>query len=392
MEPGELKIITAEEHLPYERPPLSKTFLAGEEETIEELLINEPEWYKEHGIDIRRNTRIVEADLRNRHLVAESGERIPFTKMIAATGANPIKFDFASAVSHEDDIYYLRSGEDSKRLRSRAQEVETVAVIGGGFIGMETAATLAEKGLKVSLIYRENRLMEPFFTPEMSTFFENRYKANGVDLWSGKNVRAFGGDDKLAYIKLTTHEEIPADISIVGIGVEPNVDMFENTGLAIQNGIVVNKYLESNMTGIYAAGDVANYYDLLFDKRRRVEHWQMAIDHARHIAQDIFSTKRRRRHFITVPYFYSKVFDLKYEFWGDPTGAEQIIQRGDVRQGNFSVLWLRFGRLIGTFLMNATERERELLPTLIRERRQLPSFVFEDESRSLEELAEQFTY
>lgn len=146
------------------------------------------------------------------------------------------------------------------------------------------------------------------------------------------------------------------------------------------------------MAGVYAAGDVANYYDLLYDKRRRVEHWQMAIDHAEHIARDIFSTKRRRRHFITVPYYFSDIFDMSYEFWGDTSGAEQVIHRGDIRSGKFSVLWLRYGRLIAIFLTNATERERELLPTLIRERRQLPSFVFEDETRSLEELAEQFTY
>lgn len=355
-------------------------------------MINTPDWYKEQGIDIRRNTRIVEADLRNRHLIAESGERIPFTKMIVATGARPRRFDFASALKLDDDAYYLRSAEDARRLRQRAQEVEKVAVIGGGFIGMEVAATLAQRGLKVSMIYRDDRLMSAFFTPQISRFFERYYQERGVELWPGKNVRAFGGEDKLTYIKLTTHEEVPADICVVGIGVEPNVEMFADTGLHTQDGVVVNKYLESNMAGIYAAGDVANYYDLLFDKRRRIEHWQVAIDHAVHIARDIFSTKRRRRHFVTVPYFFSDVFDLSYEFWGDPTGAEQIIHRGRPEDGNFSVLWLRYGRLIGTFLMNATERERELLPTLIRERRQLPSFVFEDESRSLEELAEQFTY
>lgn len=389
IEPGQVKIITAENSLPYERPPLSKSFLT-EEKSFEEILINSAEFYAENKIDVRLKTRIVEIDLRNRHLVAESGERIPFNKLVIATGSRPKKFDFASATL--EGIYYLRSVDDARRISEAAQTAQTAAVIGGGFIGMETAASLAMRGLRVSLIYREERLMQNFFTPQISHFFERLYEKNGVALWPNKNVRAFGGDDHVTYVKLTTHEEVPADMVVAGIGAQPNIELFRDIGLHIDEGIVVNKYLESNMSGIYAAGDVAQYYDMLFDKRPRMEHWQSAVEQARHVAIDIFSNKRRRHHFSQVPYIFSDIFDVSYEFWGDTHYADQIIHRGDIGKKDFAVLWLRENRLIGTFLMGATDEERGLLPTLIRERRQLPQFIFEDQTRSLTELARQFTY
>lgn len=368
VESGQVTIVSAEDHVPYDRPPLSKDFLAGET-AVEDILINPPAFYEEHGINLLLNTSVKSVNLRNRMLIAESGEMIGFDKLIIATGSRLKKLDIPGADA--EGIYYLRSIEHAKAISRARENNGRVVVIGGGYIGMETSAVFKQDGLEVHLVFPDQRLMEDFYTPDMSSFFENYYQDQGIIFHKGtKPARFVTNNGRISAVELEDSSTIETDFVVVGIGVEPRVDLFEQTGIPIDNGIIVNKYLETNRAGIYAAGDVANYYDIIFDKRRRLEHWQNAVDQGRHVAADIMSNKRKRRdHFVSIPYFFSDIFDLSYEFWGDTDRAEEVVYRGRPSDEDFMAFWLRYNRMIGAFVMNGSDEAREYIPTWIRERR-----------------------
>jgi 3-phenylpropionate/trans-cinnamate dioxygenase ferredoxin reductase component len=165
--------------------------------------------------------------------------------------------------------------------------------------------------------------------------------------------------------------------------VEPRTELFVDTPLRIGDGIIVNKYLETNMTGVYAAGDVANYYDALFDKRRRLEHWDSAVQQSQHVVHDMMSRKKQRQFYMYIPYYFSDVFDLSYEFWGDIAAANMVVHRGAVDSGSFSVWWLQNNQLVAGLTLNRPDEEREIIPEWIQMRPLLQPDVLADESQPL---------
>jgi len=242
---------------------------------------------------------------------------------------------------------------------------------------------MKQRGLDVTMAYRDERIWKNFFTPEMSAWFEQYYEARGVVLRPGSRLAALrgqGASGPVEAVVLADGAELAADLVIVGIGVEPVVDLFEGTGLKIHNGIEVNEFLETGVPGVYAAGDVANYYDPLFEKRRRVEHWDNAGAQGEYLARKLAGTHEQ---FLHVPYFFSDVFDLSYEFWGDLAGADRVATRGQIQGGAFSTWWLREGRLVAAFVLDRPDEERELAQQWIRERAQVPAGVLDDEAHSL---------
>jgi NADPH-dependent 2,4-dienoyl-CoA reductase/sulfur reductase-like enzyme len=371
IEPGELAMVSADNTLPYDRPSLSKGYLAGEKDT-DDILINPPAFYEKNGIRVFLNTRVTRVDLGERRLYGDTDETIQFNKLLIATGSLVRKL--AIPGSELSGIYYLRYVNQSDRIKANMQHAEHVVVIGGGYIGMEVASVLAAKNIQVSMVFPEKRLMERFFTPQMSAFFQAYYEERGVTFWPETQPAAFVGDNgHVVRVRLNTGQEIPTDFVVAGIGVEPATGLFEDTGLHLDHGIVVNKYLETNRDDVFAAGDVANYYDVLFQKRRRIEHWDNAVQQARHAARMMTVPSHiHPEEFMHLRYFFSDVFDLSYEFWGDTEAAEQVIHRGDVNGGSFSVWWLNAEqRLDAAFVMNRPDEERELAPQWIRARQEL---------------------
>jgi NADPH-dependent 2,4-dienoyl-CoA reductase/sulfur reductase-like enzyme len=184
-------------------------------------------------------------------------------------------------------------------------------------------------------------------------------------------------------VVLESGHELRADLVVAGIGVEPVVDIFRDTDVRVDNGIVVNEYLETGINAIYAAGDVANYYDVLFQKQRRTEHWDNAVSQGQHVAH-VLSGKREP--FVHVPYFFSDEFDLSYEFWGDTEGADQIAYRGQVEKGTFSVWWLREGCVRAAFVLNRPDEEREMAPKWIEECKRVDRTQLVNEGLSLSEV------
>lgn len=362
--PGKLCILSAESKVPYERPPLSKDFLAGEK-SADDILINKPEFYEKHKIDIRLNSRVWQADLTQKQLYTADNEIIGFEKLLIATGARPRHLDVPGA--DLDGIFYLRRMGDAQRIREMAKTAEHAVVIGGSFIGMEVSSVLQDAGVKVTMVFPEEHVWQSFFTPQMSAFFENYYRDRGVTMMPQAEVVGFEGENgRLNRVVLNTGTRLLTDMVVAGIGVQANTELFADNGLhLIGGGISVNRFLETNLPHIYAAGDVAYYNDVLFERARRIEHWDNARAQGQHAIKNMMGVREPFRH---VPYFFSDVFDLSYEFWGDTTEAAHVVNRGEMEDGRFSVWWLgEDGRLLAAFVMNRPDEERELAPQWIRD-------------------------
>ncbi len=360
---GDLAIISGDDALPYERPPLSKSFLAGTD-SEETVLINESGFYPNNSIDVKLNTRISTIDPDGKRLRTDSGDEFSFEKLILATGAEVRRLEIPGASS--ENVFYLRSLGDSKRIRDRATSAKRAVVVGGGFIAMEVASVLAGRGIETTMIVRDNRIWKAFFTPEMSAFFEKYYIDRDVRLIKENGIAAIEHDSTA---RLTNGQTVDYDLLVAGVGVRPVTALATQAKLKVENGIIVNEFLETGNPSIMAAGDVANYPDLLFgNKRRRVEHWDNAVSQGQYVARALAGD---REPFVHVPYFFSDVFDLSYEFWGDPSEADRIVHRGDLHTNSFSVWWLHDSRLVAAFAMNRPDEEREVAPELIRSKQNL---------------------
>lgn len=380
---GELTIVSADTSIPYERPPLSKSFLAGKE-TETSIRISPEDFYRENGVQVNLNCEISTVDAARRRLVSKTGEEFAFEKLVIATGARPRALQAVGA--NLRNVRYLRSLDDSRAIRESAQKMKRVAVIGGGFIGMEVAAVLAQAQIEVTLLLNEDRIWKRLFSSQMSDFFESYYGARGVRIVKNAAVRELRGDGAVNSIVLARGETVGCDMVVAGIGVLPATDMLAGSGIETGDGVAVNEYLETNHQNIYAAGDVANYPDMIFGKRRRVEHWDNAVSQGQYCARALTGDRTPFKH---VPYFFSDVFDLSYEYWGDSSGAEQTVHRGDLSSKSFSVWWLRQSRVVAAFVMSRPDEEREAAPKWIEGGQQVSAAVLQDASQSIPAAATQ---
>jgi NADPH-dependent 2,4-dienoyl-CoA reductase/sulfur reductase-like enzyme len=351
---GELGIISADSAVPYERPPLSKTFLAGKDDE-QSVLINPDSFYRDHGIGIHLNTHVDRIDAKDKRITAR-GQEFRFEKLILATGATPRTLNIPGA--NHDNVLYLRSMADSARLRDALNNAKKVAVLGSGFIGMEVASQSAQKDRDTTMVFPGDRVWKNFFTPEMSRFFQKYYEERGVRLSSGSKAESI----EAGQVSLSTGKKLDADLVVAGIGVTPVIDLAQSAGIGVENGIRVDEFLKTNAADIYAAGDVANYHDLIFGKQRRVEHWDNAVKQGQYLARHLSGNPEP---FKNIPYFFSDVFDLSYEFWGDTTGADRTEYKGDLTSSSFSTWWFKGDKVVAAFAMNRPDAEREKASQLL---------------------------
>jgi NADPH-dependent 2,4-dienoyl-CoA reductase/sulfur reductase-like enzyme len=348
VKPGELAIVSADSALPYERPPLSKSVLAGKDNE-QTVLISPEDFYRDHGIEVHLNTKVDSIDLSGKKLVGDSAQ-FQFENLIIATGAQPRTLNVSGADS--DRVLYLRSLGDSVHLRDRLKSAKEVLVVGSGFIGMEVASQSAQQGRNTTMVFPEERVWKSFFAPPMSQFFEKYYQDRGVQILPAVKIECIRGGS----VQLSNGRTVDADLVVAGVGVTPVTTIAEAAGIQVDNGIVVNEFLQTSAANVYAAGDVANYQDVLFGKRRRVEHWDNAVKHGQYVARRLSGNTDR---FENIPYFFSDIFDLSYEFWGDTSGAERAEYKGDVHSTSFSAWWFKGSRVIAAFVMNRPNAERE---------------------------------
>jgi len=371
---GDLAIITDDEAIPYERPPLSKDFLAGEE-NYEDIQINSADFYRNNGIDIFLYTRVNQINTTNKTVKTDHKDTFHYEKLLLATGSRAVELDLQG--SKHPLIKYLRTIEDARSIRNALDKANKVVIVGGGYIGMETAASLTQDGHQVTMVFPEDYMMERLFTVELSKFFEQLYHKQGIKLMKGCAVKRFNhiSEDRVQAI-LSDGQALDADLIVVGIGAEPNLSITKDTPIEVDDGVIVNNRLETSVKDIYAAGDIANFYDSIFEKRRRIEHWQNAVDMGTYAAREMLGVAQDD--FQTLRYFFSDIFDLSYEFWGDMSEANNIIHIGDFEEHRIGVWWMMSNRIVASLLINRPDEEREKAQDWIYRKNTIDPAVFEE--------------
>jgi 3-phenylpropionate/trans-cinnamate dioxygenase ferredoxin reductase subunit len=346
-------LLSADTAPPYHRPPLSKRVLRGEAEP-ESALVEPAEWYAAQDVELRLETRVEALELDARELRVAGGDRLGFDRLVIASGAWPRVLDVPGAGL--DGVCTLRTLDDARSLRDRARAASRAVVVGTGFIGLETAASMRSIGTEVTLVATGRPLFGSLGAPPFSDHLVEVYSAQGVDLRADDGVEAFLGDGRLRGVRLTSGEELDAELGIVGVGVEPLTGWLEGSGLQLENGVVVDERYATSADGVFAAGDVAAFYDPVFGRRRRIEHWSNANLHGAQLGRILAGGDDR---YDVVSAFFTELFGTTYRVFGDPEGTEELAQEGDLADGAAVIRYLREGRMIAALLTGQTE-EREI--------------------------------
>jgi NADPH-dependent 2,4-dienoyl-CoA reductase/sulfur reductase-like enzyme len=355
-------LISADSDPPYHRPPLSKRVLRGEQEP-EESLVEPGEWYAEQGADLRLGTHVESLDLDSLELRLAGGERLGFGRLVIASGAWPRRLDVPGGTL--DGVHTLRTLGDARGLRDSAAAAERAVVVGTGFIGLETAASMRSIGVDVTLVASGHELFGALAAPPFSEHLARVYTDGGVTLLLGEGVEAFLGEERLSGVRLTSGEELPADLAVVGVGVDPLTGWLDGSGLEVDNGVVVDEKYATSAEGVYAVGDVAAFYDPVFGRRRRIEHWSNANYQGTQLGGILAG---RDGGYDIVSAFFTELFGTTYRVFGDTTGADELVQEGDFAEGAAVLHYLSGGRRIAALLTGQTEERENELKEAIRER------------------------
>ncbi|MFS8477440.1 MAG: FAD-dependent oxidoreductase [Micromonosporaceae bacterium] len=359
--PGRVVLIGEEAERPYERPPLSKGLLLGTADR-DTVYVHAEGWYAEHDVDLRTGTRVVDVDRGARQVLLADGERIGYDKLLLATGSSPRRLDVPGA--DLDGVRYLRTLPDSDRIGRALADGARVVVVGAGWIGLEIAAAGRQRGAHVTVVEVADLPLRRVLGPQLARVFADLHRRHGVVFHFNSGVREFRGDGRVASVVLTDGTELPADAVVVGVGITPNVDLAERAGLAVDNGVVVDESLRTSDPDIYAAGDVANAYHPVLDRRLRVEHWSAALTGGPAAARAMLG---QQVSYDRLPYFYTDQYDLGMEYIGhaDPDGYDSVVFRGDPTAGDnpeFIAFWLADGRVLAGMNVNVWDVVDQIEP------------------------------
>ncbi len=337
---GDITILGDEPQLPYRRPPLSKTYLAGEA-TEESLYQMKAPILERNAIRYRGDGRVVGIDRAQRAVHLENGERLSYDKLVLTTGgrARPLALPGAEA----PNVHLLRTVADVDAIREDLASARRVVIIGGGFIGLEAAAVARKLGLEVTVLEGLPRVLARVTAPETSAFFEQAHRAHGVDVRTGAQVTGLLGSPTVDRVQLADGEELPADVVIVGIGLIPNTELAAEAGLDVDNGIVVDEFGRSSDPDILAAGDCTNHPNRFYGRRIRLESVNNALEQARTVSATIMGEESP---YDSVPWFWSDQYDLKLQMVGLSEGYERCVLRGDMASRRFALFYLKDGVII----------------------------------------------
>lgn len=361
---GTVTLVGSESQLPYHRPPLSKKFLKDAKMPVAKLLHFDDKWYAKHKIELRLDT-IVRSFNAERHLaVLANGETIEFRKACLATGSRPALPPVAGA--NLGNVFYLRTFRDALAIREMASAQKDVVVVGGGFIAAEASASLREAGLKVTLMDRDALIWGKRLDHETAEWLTNYYRDKGIKLMMQQDLKGFEGKTVLKNIATKSGERFPAGMALVAVGAQPNLELVQSTPLHSPNGTPVNEYLETDEKGIYAVGDIALFPDRVFGGARRIDHWDGAMQQGKMAGANM--TGKKRQKFDYVPYFFSDLFDLSFEFFGDFSRPPSMVEiDGDRAKKKFTLRYTELGKVRGVVLCNQDGAAGEAARQLIRD-------------------------
>jgi apoptosis-inducing factor 3 len=333
---GGIAMLSADSSAPYDRPNLSKDYLAGSA-SEEWIPLRSPEFYREHGIELRLRARAAVIDMARQEVQLEDGSRQPYDALLIATGAEPMRLDVPGGdLPH---VHYLRSLADSRAIIRKAETAQRAVVIGASFIGLEVAASLRARKLEVHVIAPDSVPMERVMGREIGGLVRKIHEEHGVQFHLGTTATSIGERN----VTLKTGETLAADLAVVGIGVRPALGLAEKAGLAIDRGVAVNEYLETSASGIFAAGDLARWPDLHTGEKIRVEHWVVAERQGQTAARNMLG---RREPFDAVPFFWSMHYDVPIRYVGHAEKWDKVEIDGRVEARDCRVTYRRAGRVL----------------------------------------------
>jgi 3-phenylpropionate/trans-cinnamate dioxygenase ferredoxin reductase component len=349
---GNVVLFGAEAHRPYERPPLSKGYLQGSA-ARDTVYVHPTEWYAEHQVDLRLNTAVTGVDRSAHELLVGDGSRLRYDKLLLTTGATPRRL----AVPGSDlaGLHYLRSLDDSDRLKAAFRPGTRVVIIGGGWIGLETAAAARTAGAEVTVLEYAQLPLLRVLGSQVAAVFAELHTDHGVDLRCNVTVaaiRAAATDPTTAGgVVLADGTTLDADAIVVGVGVAPRIELARSCLLDVDNGILVDQHLRTSDEDICAAGDVANAYHPLLSRQLRVEHWANALNQPAVAAKTMLGAPAT---YDRLPYFFTDQYDLGMEYTGyaEPDAGDEVVIRGDLHAREFIAFWLRDGRVVAGMNVN----------------------------------------
>ncbi|MCT9078294.1 NAD(P)/FAD-dependent oxidoreductase [Streptomyces fulvoviolaceus] len=346
---GALVIIGDEREKPYIRPPLSKGYLLGKEER-ESIFVHPDDWYREHDVDLLLNTRARAVDWRARTVELDDGRQVPYDKLLLATGSSPHRLSVPGA--DLDNVLYLRRVGDSERLKSAFRAGAKIVVIGAGWIGLETAAAARTAGAEVTVLNHSELPLLKVLGREAAEVFAALHADHGVDLLPSVQVESLTGTGgRVDGVRLADGRHLAADAVVVGVGITPHVELAQEAGLDVRNGIVTDEHLRTSAADVYAAGDVANAYHPLLGRHLRVEHWANALRQPEVAALSMLG---KDAVYDRLPYFYTDQYDLGMEYTGytEPGGYDRVVFRGEPSERRFVSFWMAGNRVLAGMSVN----------------------------------------
>lgn len=344
---GKIIVIGDEPYLPYHRPPLSKAFLAGDQ-TAEGLLIRKQPIYDKNDIEFKLGTRVESINRSHKNITLTNGEVLSYDKLALCTGSR-VRTVSLPGVDLEG-IHYLRDISDVEAIKGDVASGKSAVIVGGGYIGLETAASLKKQGMNVTVLEMAPRVLARVTAPELSEFYTRVHSDEGVTIKTGIAVSGFEGDGRVQRVACADGSSFDADLVVIGVGIVPNVELAEAAGLTVENGVVVDEFARTNDPDIVAAGDVTNHPNDLYGIRLRLESVPNATDQAKSAAASICGKDKVYR---SLPWFWSDQYDLKLQIAGLSQGYDEVVIRGDKDASrSFVAFYLKEGKLISADCVN----------------------------------------
>jgi NADPH-dependent 2,4-dienoyl-CoA reductase/sulfur reductase-like enzyme len=356
---GRIALVSADSSIPYHRPPLSKRYLRGEAER-EDTFVEAESFYEENDVELLLSTEVVAIEPRERAVGTAYGRTLRYVKLLIASGVLPRRLNLAGV--DLTGVFTLRSLDDAAAIREAAAQTRDAVVVGGGFIGMEVAASLTELEIEVTLVSRNVDLFAHLDSPEISEHLVELYRRHGVNVVRGDEVCAFRGYSHLDTVELHSRDSIGATLAVVGVGVMPAVGFLAGSGVIVANGVVVNERFQTNVPDIYAAGDVACFFDPLTGRRRRLEHWSNASYQGGQVGKVLAGAGGG---YNRVSTYFTESFGLTLKVFGDTSRHDERVTRGSFVDGNAIVFYFADGGLVASLQTGQDEETENHLKELI---------------------------
>ena len=356
---GRIALVSADSTIPYHRPPLSKRYLRGEAGR-EDTLVEPASFYDDNDVELLLSTAVVAIAVRERTVTTGTSGALRYRKLLIATGVRPRQLQVAGA--DLKGVFTLRSLDDATAIREAAASARDAVVVGGGFIGIEVAASLTELELDVTLVSRNVDLLDHLGSPEISEHLVQLYRRHGIDVVRGDEVRAFRGHSRLDTVELHSSDPVGATLAVVGIGVTPAIGFLEGSGIEVGDGIVVNERFETNVPDVYAAGDVACFFDPLTGRRRRIEHWSNAGYHGSQVGRILAGADGA---YDRVSTFFTESFGQTLKVFGDTSQHDDRVTRGSFTDGSAIVFYFDDGHLVASLHSGQDEATENRLMELV---------------------------